>query len=225
MKHQLFVLTLVLNFFSAFAQEIEILQKSDSIPNIKEKGLVYINEKTDLTDYYFIAKLKITSDDFNKILIALQRTAIDLSANAFKYIGKQNLGNRTVVILDLFAANPKLVALNGKNNQTNVVYLFGNDNKTQSFRINNQRIVLQPNEMYRVELPKDREVKINKGGLTGMTVFHHWQENQPVIFYAFGSGNVTTSGNEVGSLGFTINTGNFMELKSDFAQLLVELKK
>ncbi len=212
------------NFSPVIAQEIEILKKSDSIPNIKEKGLVYINEKTDLTDYHFIAKLKISSDDFNQILIGLQKTANELSANAFKYVEKENLKNKTSVILDLFSANQQLIELNEKNNPTNVIYFFGNDNRAQKFKIDSKKIELQPNEIYQFELPKNKEVKINKGGFTGMTVFHRWRENQPVIFYAFGSGNLTGYGNGNASIGISISTGNIIELKSDFAYLLMELK-
>ena len=64
MRNLLLTLIVLINFSLVLGQEIEILKKSDSIPNIKEKGLAYINEKTYVTDYPFIAKLKITSDDF-----------------------------------------------------------------------------------------------------------------------------------------------------------------
>ena len=225
MRNLLIIIILLTNFSPVIAQEIEILKKSDSIPNIKEKGLVYINEKTDLTDYHFIAKLKITSDDFNQILIGLQKTANELSANAFKYVEKEITENKTSVILDLFSANRQLIEFNENNNQTNVVYFFGNDSKTQKFKIDSQKIELQPNEIYRFELPKNKEVKINKGGFSGMTVFHRWRENQPVIFYAFGSGNLSGYGNGRDSIGLSISTGNIIELKSDFAYLLMELKK
>ena len=225
MRNLLLTLILLINFSPVIGQEIEILKKSDSIPNIKEKGLVYINDKTDVTDYHFIAKLKITSNDFNKILIGLQKSAIDLSANAFKYVEKENIEHKTSVTLDLFSAKPQLVELNEKNNLTNIIYFFGNDSKTQTFKIDKQKIELKPNEIYRYELPKNEVIKINKGGFTGMTVFHQWRENQPVIFYAFGSGNLTGYGDGINSIGLSINTGNIMELKSDFAYLLMELKK
>lgn len=154
-----------------------------------------------------------------------KKKAVDLSANAFKYIGKEQSGNKTSVILDLFSAKSQLIELNEQNSQTNVIYIFGNDSKTQKFKIDDQKIELQPNEIYRFELLKNKEVKINKGGFTGMTVFHRWRENQPVIFYAFGSGNLTGHGNGSDSIGLSISTGNIIELKSDFAYLLMELKK
>ncbi len=219
------LIIILTNFSSVIAQEIEILKKSDSIPNIKEKGLSCINENTDLAEYHFIAKLKITSDDFNQILIGLQKTANELSANAFKYVEKENIENKTSVILDLFSANQQLIELNENNKPTNVIYFFGNDSKMQKFKIGSQKIELQPNEIYKFELPKNKEVKINKGGFTGMTVFHRWKENQPVIFYAFGSGNLTGYGNGYNSIGLSVSTGSIIELKNDFAYLLMELKK
>lgn len=225
MKNLLITLILLTNFSPIIAQEIEILKQSDSIPNIKEKGLVFINEKTDLTDYHFIAKVKITSDDFNQILIGLQKTAIDLSANAFKYLKKENLENKTSVLIDLYSANPELIECNEKNNQTNLIYFFGNDSKTQKFKIDNQKIELKPNAMYRFQIPKNKKVKVNKGGFAGMTVFHHWKENQPVIFYAFGSGNLSGYADRNNTIGLSISTGTIIQFKSDFAYLLMELKK
>lgn len=169
------ILTIIclISFASTHAQEIVILEKTDSIPNIKEKGLAFINPKTELKDYYFIAKVKITSNDYNQILAGLQKTEIDLSANAFKYLKKVDLQNETSVTLDLFAANPQLLEINTKNNETNIVYFFGNDSKIQNFKIDSQKIELKPNEIYRFELPQNRKVKISKGGFAGMTVFHH----------------------------------------------------
>jgi hypothetical protein len=58
-----------------------------------------------------------------------------------------------------------------------------------------------------------------------MTVFHRWKENQSVIFYAFGSGDLSPAGDGSSSIGFVVSTGSIMELKSDFAYLLMALKK
>src|SRR5690606_8534475 len=100
-----------------------------------------------------------------------------------------------------------------------------NESKTQKFKIDNQNVELNPNEIYRFELPKDRRIKINKGSYCGMTVYHSWKESQPVIFYAFGSGNLSTYGNGYNSIELKIRTGSIMELKSDFAYLLLKLKE
>ncbi|MFT5847795.1 MAG: hypothetical protein ACJARX_001650 [Psychroserpens sp.] len=225
MKNLILIPFLLLGFFSASSQDIEVLKKTDSIPSIKEKGLIFINTETDLTDYYFIAKIQIRSNDYNQILRGLQKTAIKFSANAFKYIEKEDLQDKTSVTLELFSANEELVRISQANSESNVIYFFGNDSKTQKFKIDKKKIELNPNEIYRYEILKGQDVKINKGGFTGMTVFHRWKENQSVIFYAFGSGDLSPAGDGSFSIGFVVSTGSIMELKSDFAYLLMALKK
>ena len=224
---KILVLTIFIlnNVFSSFGQEIEIIEKTDSIPQIKEEGLSYINSETNLNDYYFIAKVKIESNDFNTILSKLQRASIDLSANAFKLIEKDHSNNQTSIIVNLYAASPDIVKSNSKLNESNVIYFFGNDSKKQKFKINKTKIELNPEQIYRYEIPKNVELKINIGGITGETVYHKWKENQPVIFYVFGSGNLSTSGNGYSTVYLRINTGKILELKTDFAKLLMDLKK
>lgn len=125
----------------------------------------------------------------------------------------------------MYAANQELLEHNKNNNSTNTIYFFGNDKKTQKFKIDIKKIELQPNEIYQFELPKNKEVKINKGGFAGMTVFHQWSEGQPAIFYVFGSGNLTGYGNGNDFIGLKISSGSIIQLKSDFAYLLIDLKK
>tara|TARA_B110000259_G_scaffold153761_1_gene174130 strand:- start:428 stop:1105 length:678 start_codon:yes stop_codon:yes gene_type:complete len=225
LKILILALLILTNVFSSFGQEIEIIEKTDSIPQIKEKGLAYINSETNLNDYYFIAKIKIESNDFNTILSKLQRASIDLSANAFKLIKKGHSNNQTSIIVDLYAANLDLVKSNSKLNESNVIYFFGNDSKKQKFKINKTKIELIPEQIYRYEIPKNAEIKINIGGITGETVYRKWKENQSEIFYAFGSGNLTTSGNGYSTVYLSINTGKILELKTEFAKLLMDLKK
>ena len=225
MKIFVFKLLILSSVFSSFSQETEIIEKRDSIPQIKEKGLSYINSGTNLNDYYFIAKVKIESNDFNEILRKLQRISIDLRANAFKLIEKDHSNNQTSVFVDLYAAQPDIVKSNDNLNEFNVIYFFGNDSRKQKFKINKTKIELNPEQIYRYEIPKNSEIKINIGGITGETVYHKWKENQSVIFYAFGSGNLSTSGDGYSTVFLSINTGKILELKTDFAKLLMDLKK
>ena len=225
MKTHVIIILSFLIYSSAYSQDIEIISKTDSIPTIKEKGLAFISNKTDLDEFYFIAKIKITSSNFNSILSKLQKTSLQFNANAFKFIDKKASKNSTEVTFDLYAATTDLVAENLKNLEKNVIYFFGNDNKSQKFKIDKQKIELQPNDIYRFEIPKNKLTKINKGGFAGMTVYKNWQENQPVIFYAFGSGNISPYGDGGSFIGLQVSTGKIMELKSDFAYLIMELMK
>jgi len=225
LKILILIILFFLNLFSSFSQEVEVLKKNDSIPQIKEKGLAYINPKTNISDYHFIVRVKIKSNDFNTILSKLQRVSIDWNANAFRLVTKELLNNKTSIIVDLYAASPELIAINASFNESNVIYFFGNDHKKQKFKINNAKIVLNPEQIHRYEIPEKSQIKINIGGIMGETIYHRWKENQPVIFYALGSGNLSTSGNGYSNVYLHINTRKMIELKTDFAKLLMDLKK
>jgi len=223
---RIILLILLVNTTILYSQSLEIIRKADSIPQIKYKGLTYINSKIDITDYYFTSKIKITSNDFNEILKILQKTSIDYSANAFKLIEVNNVDNKTVVIFDLFSAKLELININNQLNETNTIYFFGNDNKTQKFKINRDKINLKPNEIFKYLIPKDTQIKINKGGITGESRYHKWIEHQPVIFYIFGSGSFNpVSDDGYSNVFLNINTGKIYEMDTNFAKLLMDLKK
>jgi len=223
---RIILLILLINTSILYSQSLEIIKKADSIPQVKYKGLTYINSKTDITDYYFTSKIKITSNDFNEILKILQKTSIDYSANAFKLIELNDTDTQMVVILDLFSVKSELINVNNQLNEINTIYFFGNDNKTQKFKINRKRIDLKPNEVLKYLIPKDTQIKINKGGITGESRYHKWVKDQPVIFYIFGSGSFTpTNSDGYSNLFFNINTGKIYEMDTNFAKLLMDLKK
>ncbi len=211
--------------FSLSGQEIKIIKQADSLPKVKERGLIYIHPETDLQNYFLVGSVEISDVDFYQILSGLQSIAVDLFANAFKYIEHKNVGGKTSVTFDLYSVSQNNLEANKNYRETNVIYFFGNDKKPQKFKIDDRKIELKENEIFKYEIPKNKEIKINKGGLTGMTLFHQWRNDQPVIFYAFGSGNISFSGNGYSSIGLKVNTGNILELKSDFAYLLMVLKK
>jgi hypothetical protein len=218
----------ILLTYSCFltAQEYEIIQKADSIPSVKEKGLTFIDTEVDLSNFYFIARIKLSEDDVNKVLLNLQKSANELSANAFKLISYKNVNNEYVIITDLFSASEVLISKVIDSREKNVIYFLADDNKEESFKLNGERIKLEPGEIFRYEIPKNQEIKINKGGLTGMTVFVSWKNEQPPIFYALGAyGLSPRSSAEYNQINFNINTGKIRSIKGDFVLLLFQLKK
>ncbi|WP_157111622.1 hypothetical protein [Nonlabens spongiae] len=214
-------------FLMAFAsgQEIKIIHKSDSIPNIKERGLSFIHEKTDLDSYHLVGTVQVVASNFNEVVNGLQSSANDFSANAFKLKNFTNKNESISVTMDLYAVSLKDLEQNNSHGETNVLYFLGNDSRTQKFKINREKIILESDKFFRYEIPKGEKIKINKGGFTGMTVYHQWVQDQPVIFYALGSGNVSTSQSNGTTLNIGFNTGKFIELKGDLAYLYLNLNQ
>lgn len=209
----------------ASGQEVKIIHKSDSIPNIKERGLSFIHEKTDLDSYHLVGTVQVVASNFNEVVNGLQSSANDFSANAFKLKSFQNKKESISVTMDLYAVDLEDLEQNTSYGETNVLYFLGNDSKTQKFKINRERITLEPNKFFRYEIPKGEKIKINKGGFTGMTVYHQWVQDQPVIFYALGSGDISSSQSGGNTLNIGFSTGKFIELKGDLAYLYLNLNQ
>lgn len=225
MRKTILPFLILLFSYSLSAQQINIIKRADSLPSVKEKGLVFIHPDTDLQNYLFVGSVEISAEDFSKIIIGLQSIAVDLFANSFKYTGRKNVDGKMTMSFDLFSVTPEHLEANTQSRETNILYFLGNDKKTQKFKIDDRKVELSANETFRFEIPKNKQIKVSKGGLTGMTLIHRWREDQPVIFYALGSGNISLAGDGYSSLELAVNTGSIIELKSDFAYLLMELKK
>jgi hypothetical protein len=207
-----------------FGQNFKIIKQTDSVPVIKEKGLHFIEPKTDVKNFYFIATVTYQSSDINSLIEDIRKSSINLSANAFKLISKEKINEDYLITLDLFTMNENQVRDNFYNHESNTIYFIGNEDKEVKFKIGKERITLPPDGIYKYSIPKNKEVKINKGGFTGMTIFHKWKENQPVIFYSFDGfslGNGSYSAN--GGLMVGANTGRIYSLNIDYALLIKSL--
>ncbi|MGB5982632.1 MAG: hypothetical protein WBG46_10865 [Nonlabens sp.] len=210
---------------SLFAQKTEVTFKADSLPTIKERGLAFIHEETNLENYYKVGSVEIKASDFNDLVIELQAVSNDLFANAFKYKKQNTDENGFTAHYDLYSVSLDHLRNNDEYRENNVIYFFGNDAKIQKFKINMEKMKLEPGAILKYEIPKNEEVKINKGGFMGMSVYHFWEENQPVIFYAFGSGNLSSSNYSHRSLGFNVSTGKILPLRTEMAYLFMALER
>lgn len=210
-------LLIFISFISSNAQNYKVLKKTDSIPITKEKGLVFIEPNTSLINFYYIATVEYTNSNINTILKELQKSSIELRANAFKLKEHKKIENKIIAQIDLYSVQENYLKENFNLHERNTIYLFGNENKSVKFKINKEKIILEPNQVFKYTLlPERGEIKINKGGITGMTVFHKWKKDQLAIFYTFSGLGIDTYG---------INTGRIYPLERNFALLIKQLLK
>jgi len=204
--------------------ETVVVSRSDSLPSIKGKGLHYIHNPKLLPNLYKVGTVQITAATYNKLMLELQNIAFDLFVNAYYYRDHKQVEDLTNATFDLFSIDQQDLLRNQKDRETNVIYFLGYDKDSQAFKLNGEKVLLEPNEILRYEIPKNEEVKINKGGLFGTTVRLQWIDDQPVIFYAFGTGNISSSSNLHNSIQLNFTTGSILKLIDDWAYLLLDLK-
>ena len=215
------------------AQTVEILNTDSTLQLPKQKSFTFLQSQTDTNSLKFVATIKVTREGedvgldfmFNKI----KKVAQNMGANTFKlnaYNKIDSLGINTF-LLDIYYASDSILEKNSANNQKNIVYVFGNPNKinhSTSFKIDGNKKEIKGGTYFKYILDTKQEVKINKGGLTGVTVWIKWKENKPATFltltgFGVGGGAVPPPG----QLGITFNTGRINYIDPDFGRLLISL--
>ena len=214
------------------AQNVEVLKKSDFQPEQKAKDFACIEPATDTTDIRFIAAIKVTGErkkeSLEVLFYKLKAKAQELGANSFKLNSFKTIDsiNKSVLILDTYYGTDSALNLNFKNQEKNVVYIFGDAEKSDkiySFKIDNVKTEIKGGTFYRYINKEGQDVKINKGGLTGATIWIKWKEGKPATFLTltgFGLGGAPIP---AGQLGMSFNTGRINYIDGNLGHLLVSL--
>jgi hypothetical protein len=233
-KIRIIILTIASLIFSNLlnAQTVEVINKSEFQPEKNDKYFDFIQPTTDTTDIKFIASIKSTGEgrkmDLEDLFYKLKVKAKELGANAFRLSSYKIIDsiNKSVLILDTYYGTDSALNLNFKNQEKNVVYIIGdyeNSDYTYSFKIDKIKKEINGGTFYRHQIKEGQEVKINKGGFTGATLWVKWKENKPAVFlsltgFGLGGGPVPA-----GQIGISFNTGRINFIDDDFGHLLVSL--
>lgn len=229
----LFLTTTCLLFSSSIhAQTFEIISQSDFRSTTKEKDFAFLEPKTDTTDLKFVATIKAYGEGkkaaLDVLFYGVKIKAQKLGANAFKmkHFERNDSTDATTLILDVYYGTDSLLTTNFDNHEKNVIYIFGDfkpSEKTYSFKLDDNKQELKSGTVYKYVNTEGREVKINKGGFSGATVWIKWAENKPASFltmtgFGLGGGPVPA-----GQIGMSFNTGRLNFVDGNLGHLLVSL--
>ncbi len=220
------------SFNLATAQTIEIIRKSDFQPDYRVNDFAFLEPVTDTTDIKFIATIKAIGVDKNvdieQLYFKLKTRAQELGSNFFRLnsFSKSDSINTFILILDTYYGTDSALNRNFQNHEKNVIYIFGNaekSDKTYSFKIDNTKKEINGGTFYKHQNKEGQEVKINKGGFSGATIWVKWKENKPATFLTltgFGLGGAPVP---VGQIGISFNTGRINYIDGNLGHLLVLL--
>ena len=219
------------------AQSIEIICKSDFISTSTDNDFSFIERTLDTTSLHFIARIKAIGKDNDTNIETLYKAIKDashkLGANCFKFddYKRQDSLNISMLVLDVYLGSDSLLNLNFLKHEKNVVYIFGSEkksNKIYTFKLNNKKQIIKSGSFYKYQNKVGQEVKINKGGLFGATLWIKWRENKAATFLTLtglGLSGATIQPPKYGTIGLTINTGRIYYLDGNLGHLLVLLLK
>jgi hypothetical protein len=231
MKKIIFLLLIIIGNIS-YSQEIEFLEKNDTIEKPKDELFVFISQETDLSNSKFVAKVKSRGklNDLSSLFQKIKNEVQKIGANSFKFDSYSKIDKENAeLILSVYFCEDILFESNYKNLPKNKVYVFGNQDltvlKSQSFKVDGEKNEIESGKFKEYDVKIGEELKVNKGGFTGMTFWIKGQKDKSATFLSFtGIGLDGGSYNPgYGSVGVSINTGRIDRIEPNFALTLLKI--
>lgn len=218
----------------AYSQEVEFLEKNDTLQKPKYQQFIYIGDNTNISSSIYVAKIKATGSlrNVSNLFLILKSEAHKIGANSFKVESFKMIDSQNgELILSIYYNDDQgdFFDFNVKNLPQNKIYIFGSQNmletKTQSYKVNGEKHEINSGKFAVFEINPNVEVKINKGGFTGMTLWVERNEQGYCTFLNFsgiGLNGASYSPNG-GGVGVSINTGTINNIEPNLALALLKI--
>jgi len=231
MKKKFTLLVLITSCY-LYSQKIEFITKNDTLEKPEYQQFIYLCEATDLTTLKLVAKVKSTGSLNNIALLFenLKNETQKLGANAFRFENFKKIDTENgELVLSTYFCNDDTFDRNFENIPKNKIYIFGNQNlteqKIQSYKVNGNKYEIT-NGMYKeFQVQIGEEIKINKGGFAGATLWITGEENNSASFLSFSGIGLDGALYNPGSnaVGMNISTGRISKIEPNFGLALLKI--
>lgn len=213
----------------AIGQDTEVLHIFDSSRTDIQDEFLYIEEPIALNLLTHVALVQISSDSrtgLENLYTYCRSQASELGANCYRVTEFEHRENGIRIILDLYFSSEAIKGNIRQHQPQNKVHVFGSDDagKTYSCRVNNRKIDLPPFTFYQQENKRGQEIKVSKGGLTGMAVWVTWAQNKPARYITLSGFGLSGVGVGPG-VGAGFNTGRLAYLEPEAGRFLSVIMK
>jgi hypothetical protein len=216
------------------SQRLEIIAKSILTFPAHNNGVTFLAPQTDTTAIQFVATFKATRQDTmtgapDQYLL-IKKNAQKAGANCIKLkeFSFDSSGSPTMVI-DAYFGTPDVISTNNTYHEKNVVFVFFSErlkDEVFSLKVNNEKITLSAGTFLKLYLKEGEELKLNKGGFTGVTAKFKYKKDKDAIYLLFTGGGIGGGGAPaMGSVGISFNTGRVREMTEDYGQFLTQTLK
>lgn len=227
------ILLFVFVLFSGvgYSQKIEFIEIKDSLSIPQKEYFEFLNDSIDASDAMYLAKIK-SSGDLKKIsdlFYAIKEAGQKLGGNSFKFVGFEATdGDKGNLILEVYVSSELLLDRNFDTSSKKKVFIFGDDNyngkKKQTYKINGEKKEIGSAEYSEFDVPIQQELKINKGGFTGMTLWISGKEHKGSSFFSFSGIGVSGAGFSPNmGAGIMINTGKIDRFDPNLGFVLMKI--
>jgi len=212
----------------AYGQKVEFLVKGDSLQKPEYQVFVYVDDKTDLSNSVFVGKVKSSGklDDVSQLFNSIKSEAIKVGATSFRFESfTRTADDFGELVLSVYFNQGDFFDVNFGNLPKDTIFIFGSPdltaNKKQSYKVDGNKHEIASGTFKRFDIPTGKEVRISKGGFTGMTLWVGRKEGGYSSFLGFSGIGVNQIGvSPTGGGGISINTGTIHKLEPNLALAL-----
>lgn len=220
---KLLILVFTCAAFPAFSQDAEVLHIFDSTRADIRDEFLYIEPAIDLNTLTHVALVQVSDSrsGLENLYTFCRSQASELGANGYRIREFEHTESGLRIILDLYyvhkAGKENIRALQPQN----IVYVFGSDEpgKTSTCKVDNKKIELPPFTFYQQENKPGGEIKVSKGGITGMAVWITWAQNKPARYITLSGFGLSGVGVGPG-VGAGFNTGRLAYMEPEAGRFL-----
>ena len=210
-----------------FSQTIEIINHSGFKPDFElNDNLNLLANDSLLNDLEFVAKIKGKDNEIHRLYWTMHNASTSEGANIYKFSKFEidSLNQTFYCEWELYYCNDSIQKLNFLLNNNSTIYVFSSSKPITSFKANGKNQTLKPMEYYSVSLNKGDELKINKGGLIGMTFFYKWKQSKVNGYLRIGGGSFGPYSSNTTS-GVSITTGSLEKVDRELGVFLSNIYK
>ena len=228
-----FLFCFVFCFFRVSAQTVAILHESDFHPSAESRDIEFIEPSSDSAGFQLVASLKATgkaSTGVETLFLALRNKALELKANAFRLVSfrEGDSAQSAALLLDVYYGDDSAQTANARHHEKNAVYVFGapkGSDKILNFKVDNAKKEIHGGTWLRYPVSEGKELKINKGGFTGATLWVRWKEDKSATFLTLSGLAPAQTPYTPGQVTVGFTTGRIDYMTRGLGYLLVKLWK
>jgi hypothetical protein len=227
-----FVFLFLISSGAALSQDIRIINQGDGRELPVSTIFTFLEPIVNMGQVEFVAtieaRIESKSGALEKLYSAIRKRAVGMGATCYKFnaFSRPDSIRETILVLDCYYAGETIMKFNAENQSLNTIFIFGNEapgDKSITFHLNGEPKIISGGSYFKYELKDGEEVKINKGGFTGATVFIKWKTNQQPLFYTlsgFGLSGINIAPAGIGA-GGTFNTGRIHPITNSSMGILM----
>jgi hypothetical protein len=227
-KNLFFIFLIIANM--AIAQNVEIVGKGNFSFEEKPTVFAFLEAKTDTMPLQYVASIKATAPykkaTIGDLFFKIKNQAQTLGANCFRLKSYSNDTVNITMVLDTYFADDSLLYTNLANHEKNAVFIFCSDrisDEKYAIKVNNVKKEFVSGTYLKFLLFDGQKLKLNKGGLTGETMWFNY-ENKTAVFLAT-NGFGINGASPPGTVGLSFNTGRFNYIDKNLGHLLAQVLK